>query len=149
MPDDLAHTGGTIVSPRFLREHIFPWHKRIGDRVRAKRLPYLYHSDGRLYDVIDDLLACGYNALHPCEPASMDIVKLKREYGGRLCLIGNINADIVATNDPQAIEQEVASKIPAAAAGGGYIYNIDHSVPPTVSLASYRHLLDCVRRYAV
>jgi uroporphyrinogen decarboxylase len=84
MPDDLAYGSGLIVSPLVLREHVFPWDKRIGDLVHSRGLPYLYHFDGRVYDVIDDLIACGFDSLHPCEPASMDIIELKRKYRGRL-----------------------------------------------------------------
>jgi len=65
-------------------------------------LPYLFHSDGRYVPVIDDLIACGYNAIHPCEPASMDILELKRQYGGRLCLCGNINLDSTLTRGTPA-----------------------------------------------
>ncbi|MBI4605102.1 MAG: hypothetical protein HY721_24325 [Planctomycetes bacterium] len=76
MPDDLAHSGGLMVRPGFLREHVFPWDRRIGELVHARGLPYLYHSDGRLYAVLDDIVACGFDALHPCERASMDIAEV-------------------------------------------------------------------------
>jgi len=65
MPDDLAYTESTIIAPRFYREYIFPWHKRIGKMVHAKRLLYMFHSDGRLYEVIDDLIDCGFPRAAP------------------------------------------------------------------------------------
>ena len=63
MPDDLGYTTGFMVNPKVLREQVFPWNKRIGDLVRGRGLPYIYHSDGRVYDVIDDLIECGFHAL--------------------------------------------------------------------------------------
>ena len=98
MPDDIAFTGGLIVSPEFLRAEVFPWNKEIGELVRSRDIVYLYHSDGRLSSVIDDLLECGFHALHPCEPASMDIAELKRKYTGRLCVCGNIDLDSTLTS---------------------------------------------------
>jgi len=148
MPDDLGHTGGTIVAPRFLREHIFPWHKQIGDLVRAKSLPYLFHSDGRLYDVLDDLVACGYHSLHPCEPASMDIERLKREYGGRLCLMGNINLDsTLSLGTPAEVEEEVKLRIRTIAPGGGFCCGSSNSVPEYVPYDNYMAMTGAIKRY--
>jgi uroporphyrinogen decarboxylase len=148
MPDDLAHTGGTIVNPKFLRKHIFPWHKRIGDLVHAKGLPYLFHSDGRLYEVIDDLLACGYNALHPCEPASMDIVELKRKYGGRLCLMGNINLDsTLCLGTPDDVADEVKLRIRTVAPGGGYCCGSSNSIPEYVPFENYMAMIETIQKH--
>ena len=148
MPDDLAHTGGTMVAPEFLRRYIFPWHKQIGEMVRAKGLPYLYHSDGRLYDVIDDLIECGYHALHPCEPASMDIGKLKRKYGDRLCLCGNINLDSTLTlGTPADVEEEVKLRIRTIAPGGGYCCGSSNSIPEYVPYENYVAMIEAIQKY--
>jgi uroporphyrinogen decarboxylase len=148
MPDDIAHTGGLIVHPDVLRAHVFPWNKRIGELVRASGRPYLYHSDGRLYDVIDDLLECGFQALHPCEPASMDIARLKREYGGRLCLCGNIDLDSTLTmGTPADVEEEVKMRIRTIAPGGGYCCGASNSVPEYVPFENYVAMIEAVRKY--
>jgi uroporphyrinogen decarboxylase len=148
MPDDLGHTGGTIVAPKFLRQHIFPWHKRIGQMVHAKGLPYLYHSDGKLYEVIDDLIECGYNALHPCEPSSMDIAGLKRKYGGRLCLCGNINLDSTLTlGTPEEVEEEVKLRIRTIAPGGGYCCGSSNSVPEYVPYDNYLAMIETIQQF--
>ena len=148
MPDDLGHTGGTMVAPKFLRQYIFPWHKRIGEMVHAKGLPYLYHSDGRLYDVIDDLIECGYNALHPCEPASMDIELLKQKYGGRLCLCGNINLDSTLTlGTPEEVDEEVKLRIRTIAPGGGYCCGSSNSIPEYVPYENYLAMIEAIGKY--
>lgn len=148
MPDDLGHTGGTMVSPRFLRQYIFPWHKRIGDLVRGKDLPYLFHSDGRLYDVMDDLLECGYHSLHPCEPSSMDIVELKKKYAGRLCLMGNINLDSTLTlGTPEEVDAEVKLRIKTVGPGGGYCCGSSNSIPEYVPYDNYIAMLKAIEKY--
>jgi len=148
MPDDLGHTGGTMVSPKFLRRYIFPMHKEIGERVRAKGLLYMFHSDGRLYEVIDDLIECGYQSLHPCEPASMDIVELKRKYGGRLSLCGNINLDSTLTlGSPRDVEEEVKLRIRAVGPGGGYCCGSSNSVPEYVPYENYIAMIETTQRH--
>lgn len=148
MPDDLGYTTGLIISPDMLRKYIFPWDKAIGDVVRSKGLPYLYHSDGKLYDVIDDLLACGFCTLHPCEPSSMDITLLKRKYQGRLCLCGNIDLDSTLTlGTPQEVEEEVKTRIRTVAPGGGYCCGASNSVPEYVPYENYIAMIETVKRY--
>jgi len=145
---DLCYRGGMLFSPDDARRYVLPHWKRFGEFARAHGMRFLFHCDGNVGQLIPLLLEAGCDAIHPLEVrAGNDVRDYKRQYGRRLCLIGNIDADVIATGDAAAIEHEVAAKIPIAAAGGGYIYHIDHSVPPTVSLAAYRHLLDCVRRY--
>ncbi len=148
MPDDVAYSNSLMVRPSFLRKHIFPWHKKIGQMVHAKDLPYLFHGDGRNLPIIDDLIACGYNALHPCEPASMDIVELKRSYGDRLCLCGNINLDSTLTRGtPQDVEEEVKLRIRTVGPGGGYCCGSSNSVTEYVPLDNYRAMLEATRKY--
>lgn len=147
---DLCYRNGMLFSPRAARRMALPCWQRIGAFARAHDLRYIFHCDGNVGPLIPLLLEAEVHALHPLEVrAGNDAREYKQRYGDRLCLIGNIDADVVATNDPDQIEQEVAAKVPELCAGGGYVYNIDHSVPPSVSLTSYRHLLDCVRRHGV
>jgi uroporphyrinogen decarboxylase len=145
---DLCYRGGLLFSPRAARDLVLPHWKRLGDFAHRHGMRLVFHCDGNVADLLPLLIEAGCDAIHPLEArAGNDVREYKRLYGDRMCLIGNIDADVIATNDRQRIEREVAGKVPVAAAGGGYIYHIDHSVPPTVSLESYRWLLECVRRY--
>lgn len=148
MPDDLAYRSGLMVRPEFLRKHVFPWHERIGRLVRQKNLPYLFHSDGCYLAVLKDLLACGYHAIHPCEPASMDIEALKRQYGGRLCLCGNIDLDTTLTRGtPQQVEQEVRHRIRTLGPGGGYCCGSSNSVTDYVPYENFLAMREAIQKY--
>jgi len=145
---DLCYRNGMLFSPQLARELLLPHWQRIGRFLHARGMRFIFHCDGNVGQLIPLLIEAGCDAVHPLEArAGNDVREYKRRFGDRICLIGNINADVVGSNDPAAIEQEVAEKIPVAASGGGYIYHIDHSVPPAVALESYGHLLECVRRY--
>jgi len=145
---DLCYKNGPLFSPAVARRLALPQWQRIGRYAHEHGMRFMFHCDGNVSQLLPVLLEAGLDAIQPLEArAGNDVREYKRLYGQRLCLLGNINADVVASNDPQQIEREVAAKVPVAAAGGGYIYCIDHSVPPTVSLETYRYLLECVRRY--
>lgn len=145
---DLCYKNGMLFSPRAFRELATPHLKRFSEFCRRHGLSFWWHSDGDVSQLIPLLIELGVDAIHPLEVrAGNDARRLKKQYGESITLVGNIDADVVAAGDKTAIEMEVAGKIPVAADGGGYIYHMDHSVPPTLSLESYQFLLETVRCY--
>lgn len=145
---DLCYKNGLLFSPRSAQRFAVPFWKRIGAFARAHDMKFIWHCDGNVAQLIPLLLEAGLDAIHPLEArAGNDVREYKQRWGDRLTLIGNINADVLATNDRAQIEAEIAAKVPVAARGGGYIYHSDHSIPPTISLESFRFALDCARRY--
>jgi uroporphyrinogen decarboxylase len=118
--DDLAYADSTIVSPRVYRKYLFPHMEQMASLAHAEGMPFIFHSDGRLWDIIPDLIALGVNALHPIEPKAMDINEVKARYGHQLALIGNIDMDILARGTPEQVRQQVRQRIKDLAPGGGY-----------------------------
>jgi uroporphyrinogen decarboxylase len=98
--------------------------------------------------VLDDILACGYHALHPCEPASMDIQRLKEQYGGRLCLMGNINLDsTLCLGTPDEVREEVKLRLRTIAPGGGYCCGSSNSVPEYVPYENYLAMIRTIQEH--
>ena len=147
MSDDIAYGQGMMVNPRLLREHLFPWYAKLGRELNAAGVPFIYHSDGDLWPVMDDLLACGFNALHPIEPKAMDSRELKAKLGERLCLLGNIELDRLSRGTPGEVREMVRRNIADLAYDGGYCVGSSNSVTYYVPLANYVAMLDAGRRY--
>ena len=147
-PDDLAYAEALIMSPKHYREFVFPWYRWCGAMVRDRGIPYVFHSDGRLNSVLDDILACGFNALHPIEPKAMDIVELKKKVGDRLCLIGNIDLGYTLTRGtPEEVEAEVRERIRTVGPGGGYCVGSSNSVTAYVPMENYQAMRRAVFTY--
>ncbi|MCL5027140.1 MAG: nucleoside 2-deoxyribosyltransferase [Chloroflexi bacterium] len=149
MPDDIAYNRGLMIAPRFLRQYLFPWYKRIGDLCKRKGIPYLYHSDGDVSEVMEDIIDCGFRGLNPIQPQAMDIVEVKRKYGHRLCLIGNIDPAYTLTRGtPQDVEGEVKLRIKQLAPGGGYcLASGSGSIPDYVPLANFKAMVEAALKY--
>jgi uroporphyrinogen decarboxylase len=146
--DDLAYTGGLRVNPAHLRRNVFPWMKKIGGLCRELNVPYLYHTDGDVTEVLDDIIGSGVNALHPIEPKCMDIADLKRTVGDRLCLIGNIDLGSTLTlGTPENVDEEVKSRIRECAPGGGYCVGSSNSVTDYVPIENYVAMLNATFKY--
>lgn len=135
--DDIAYTAGLMVSPEWLREKFFPHLRRIGDFAKARGLPFIYHTDGVLWEVFDDILACGVTAQHPIEPKAMDIVEVKDRVGDRLCLCGNVDVDILARGTPEDISALVRRRHEQLAHRGGWCLGSSNSVPDYAKLENY------------
>jgi len=142
LADDLGYRTSTLISPNLYRELVFPHHKRLCDRFAHDGIPTMIHSDGNVSVLIPHFIDAGFRGLHPLEvKAGMDLFELKSRYGSDLVLYGNIDARALAgTRDD--IEREIEPKLSLAHETGGYLFHSDHSVPPDVSWAHFRHYLD-------
>jgi uroporphyrinogen-III decarboxylase len=123
--EDIAHKTGPFISPRMFRELFVPNYRRVAEQITK---PWIFHSDGNLMPILDDLLDLGVNGLHPVEPKVMDLVELKRRYGGRLCLCGHIEVATLSQGTPEQVERLVQEAIQIAAPGGGYIAGSSNSI---------------------
>jgi len=141
--DDLAYTEGLLVSPDVLRRHVFPWMRKMKQVCVEKDIPMLFHSDGDLREIMDDLLDTGINALHPIEPKAMDINELKRTVGDRVCLIGNIDLGYTLTRgSPEEVRAEVRRRIADLAPGGGYCVGSSNTVTNYVPLENFKAMIE-------
>lgn len=143
IPEDLAWKQGPMFSPKMFRELFLPRMKKVADKIK---IPWIYHSDGNLMPILDDLLTLGMNGLANIEPNAMDINDLKKRYGRRVCLVGNIDLHYTLTQGtPEETEAEVKKRIQEVGKGGGYILASSNSLAgyckPENVLAMHRALL--------
>ncbi|MBD3306875.1 nucleoside 2-deoxyribosyltransferase [candidate division KSB3 bacterium] len=147
MTDDIAYAGGLMVNPAIYRQYLFPWYKKMGALCQAHDIPYLYHSDGTLWNVLDDLIDCGFHALQPIEPKAMNIREVKRKVQGKLCLIGNVDVDLLARGTPEDVRRITKQLLRDVAPGGGYCLGSGNSVPNYVPVENYRAMVETVHEY--
>jgi uroporphyrinogen decarboxylase len=145
--DDIAYGDGLMVSPAVLRKYFFPWLKKIGEAATRHGKPLIYHSDGLLYPVMEEIIASGVTTLHPIEPKAMDLGEVKRRYGDRLSLIGGVDVDLLARGTPEEVRQRVQICIEMAGTGGGYCVGSGNSIPEYVKFENYIAMLEATREF--
>jgi len=142
-PDDIAHNLGLLIHPKYLRQYVFPWYKKIGDVCRDKGIGFVFHSDGDCTEAMDDLIDCGFHGFNPIQPNAMDIEAVKAKWGKKLCLIGNLNLDSTLTlGTPEDVRAEVYERIRTIGPGGGYMVASSNSITDYVPLANMKALID-------
>ena len=147
-PDDIAFNTGLLVNPKYLRKYVFPWYKKMGKICREKGIGFIFHSDGDCTEAMEDLIDCGFHGFNPIQPNAMDIVEVKRRWGKKLCLIGNINLDSTLTlGTPDDVRAEVYERIRTIGPGGGYMVSSSNSITDYVPVANMRALLDATYEF--
>lgn len=146
--DDIAYDKTLLTSPAVFRHYALPYYRKIGEIGRRYGKPLIYHSDGNVLPVIDDLIEeVGISALHPIEPKAMDIRQLKRDYGSRVALIGNVDVDLLSRGAPDMVAARTKELLRDIAPGGGYLLGSSNSITYYVPLENYRAMLDTLERF--
>jgi hypothetical protein len=148
---DWASNRGPVFSPRHFRQFVFPRLKQIVDLCHRYGAPFIKHTDGNVNSLLDDLVATGVDAFQAIEPrAGMDIAQLKRDYGEKLVLIGNVDCSTVLVNGPEeAVRAQTEAVIRAVAPGGGFLLSSSNSIHPGVMPEYYFAMLDTAHQVGV
>jgi uroporphyrinogen decarboxylase len=147
--DDIAATNNLLISPRHFMEFVNPYNRKLVDRAHKLGLKVVRHSDGNLWSIMDLLIESGYDGLNPLEPqAGMDLKKVKEAYGGKICLLGNIDCkDLLPAGTPDQVEIAVKQAIEVAASGGGYILCDSNSLHPGVNPENCMAMFEATKKY--
>jgi uroporphyrinogen decarboxylase len=140
--DDIAFASGLLMSPDFLRSAFFPFLRRIGELAARRGVPFIYHTDGLLWEMMDDIIGAGVTALHPIEPKAMNIVEVQSRYGKQLGLCGGIDVDLLARGTPDQVRALVRKLIVEIGPGGGWCAGSSNSVPEYIPVANYKAMVE-------
>jgi hypothetical protein len=144
---DIAYKKDMFFSPAYWRKYYKPGLKAIIDVCHENGLAVIYHGCGNVKRVFGDFVELGVDSYNPLEAkAGMDVLKLRREYGHQIGFCGNMDVMDWASGDEEELKKIVLTKMNAAK-GGGWIFQSDHSVPPTISGHNYDYVVKLVREY--
>ena len=143
---DYCFNEGPFLSPDMFAEFITPYLKELIARYRAMGFYTIKHTDGDIRPILDQLVDSGPHALHSIDPqAGVDIAEVKRQYGDRLCLIGNVNCGLLQSGTPDEIRENVRYALRHGMPGGGYIFSTSNCVYTGLPLERYEIMLDTWR----
>ena len=149
--DDYAFKHGPFFSPKLFERLILPLLREEVRGFKKLGVPVIHHSDGNISLLLPLLLDAGIDAIQSIEPtAGMDIGKVKREYGGRLALVGNIDSGILLSfGTPNEVEETVIRTMSEAAPGGSYVLSSSNSLHYGCKLENIRTMLAAGKKYGV
>ena len=135
--EDMAYKNGTMISPELIEEIIVPCYKKITSYFKQFNIENIFlDSDGNIEAILPLVVESGFDGILPLENAAgMDPLKIRGEYP-RLKMIGGLNKLNIARGR-EGIDEEI-QKVQILCGQGGYIPSFDHSVPPIISLDTYK-----------
>ena len=147
--DDYAHRQAPIMSPRHFEEFSLPYLDKLIKAVHRKEVPLIKHTDGNIWSILDQMVDAGIDAIDPLEPiARMDIGEVKRQYGDRLAVVGNVDCTEILTHAPtEEVVDAVKETIAKGSVGGGHILASSNSIHPAVKPENYKAMVEAARKF--
>lgn len=146
--DDLGFATGTLVSPKVLREFIFPHHRRLVRAAHAAGRLALLHSCGNLTAIMDELVEIGFDGKHSFEDKIMRVEEVSRRWGERIAVLGGVDMDLLGRGNQDQVRGRTREILENhAARGTGYCLGTGNSVANYIPAENYLAMLEEGRRW--
>lgn len=146
--DDLGHKTSSMLSTDDIKTYILPQYKRIVDLVHSHHKPFLLHSCGCIFDVMEDIIEkVGINAKHSNEDQIARFPVWVEKYGDRIGNFGGIDTDAVCRLDRPDLKAYILDVIPQCEGHGGFAFGSGNSIPDYVPPENYLYMVETVREY--
>ena len=144
--EDMAGKTGPLIGPNEIEIYVKPYFRKVWDMLQSKGTKLFdMDSDGNMNPILDVLIECGLNSMHPFEPASgMDIVQVRKKYGKQLVIRGGIDKHVLR-KDKEAIRSELEYKMQPLMQEGGVVFGLDHRIPNGTPLENYKYYVEIGR----
>jgi uroporphyrinogen decarboxylase len=140
---DYCLNTGPFLSPNQFSEFVTPYLEQLIAGYRQMGFYTIKHTDGNIMPIIDQLVQCKPHALHSLDPqAGVDIAEVKKRYGKRVCLIGNVNCGKLNTGTDAECVESARYALKHGMPGGGYIFSTSNCIYTGLQLGRYEMMLD-------
>jgi len=153
---DFILTGGSggfaLQSPTIWREYALPALREITRRAKEAGVLTMVHSCGRQAQMVKWCAEeTDLNCINPLEPPPMgdcSLADLKREFGSKICLMGNLHTtDVMLRGSVREVEKAATEAIDAAGGGGGFILSTGDQCGRDTPYENIFRLIDVARSY--
>ena len=145
--DDLGFKTSTLVSPKTIREHVIPQYRRVISLIKGAGKPFLWHSCGKIFPIMEAMLALGIDAKHSNEDIIAPFDRWIELYSERIGLLGGIDVDLLCQKKPEEITETVFEKGRRfRAKAQGYALGSGNSIPDYVPVEGYLAMIEGANR---
>jgi uroporphyrinogen decarboxylase len=136
--DDLGFKSSLLTNPATLRQHVFPQYRRVIDLVHGSGLPFLLHSCGCIFEVMEDILDLGIDAKHSNEDNIAPFEQWIGDYGKRIGLLGGFDMNFLCTkNESEVFDSVLEHGARYRFLSQGYALGSGNSIPDYVPVENY------------
>jgi uroporphyrinogen decarboxylase len=129
---------GPFLSPQHFAKFVAPYLRQLIQGQHQMGYYNIKHSDGNIMPILDQIVDCGPNAVHSLDPqGGVDIAEVKRLYGQRVCLIGNVHCGLMDTGTDAEVVASARYALQHGMPDYGYIFSTSNCVYPGMKLRRY------------
>jgi uroporphyrinogen decarboxylase len=152
--DDFGAQNGMMISPDMWRRIFKPRMAEVFRQFRAVNpdVVVMYHCDGAIAPILDDLIEIGLDVFNPVQPdvPGHEPHELKARFGDRLSFWGAIDQQhLLPKGSPDEIDADVRAKIEALGSGGGYMVAPAHILQGDTPVENVEAFIAAVKRHGV
>ncbi|MGB9641892.1 MAG: uroporphyrinogen decarboxylase family protein, partial [Candidatus Ratteibacteria bacterium] len=142
--EDLASKNGPLFSPEIMNRYFYPHLEKLIDAYHKKNVKFIFHTDGNVMPILEELVATGIDGLNPLEViAGMNLKEIRRRHKD-LIMIGGIDcSQLLAFGTKNQVRQATIQAIKDA--GPWYFPGSSTELHNNIPLDNIRIMVDTVR----
>lgn len=145
--DDLGYKSGLLTTPSVITDHVLPQYRRVLSVIQEAGKPFLWHSCGNIFQIMEAVISIGINAKHSNEDTIADFDQWIERYGDRIGLFGGIDVDILCRQKPDDVFHLVVEKGKYYRnKAKGYALGSGNSIPDYVPVEGYVAMIEAVKK---
>ena len=132
--DDFSVESGPIMSPPLFRKLLKTRYAKVFAELKSinPRVKIAFHCDGKVEWALDDLVEAGVDILNPLQPDANDVCAVKKRYGKKLSVWGNVDTrHVMSEGTAVQVAEEVKNVIRTLSPGGGHLLSSNHTIQAT------------------
>lgn len=148
--DDWGSQNSLMISPDIFRKIFKPQYKRIFDTAHACGMDIRFHTDGKINDIMEDLIELGVDIINIHQPRLVGIDEISKIAQGRICFEAAIDIQVtLPTGDKKRIEEEAKELVSKWATDKGGLIGVEYGYLDAIGTTkeSMLYALECFEKY--
>ena len=145
--DDLGFKTGLLPTAKMFYENIMPQYKKLITLIHRHNKPFLWHSCGNIFEIMEDMLSAGIDAKHSNEDQIAPFERWIDLYGSRIGLFGGIDVDLLCTAKPDEVFRIVTEKAKMfRSKSKGFALGSGNSIPDYIPAQAYIAMIEAAKK---
>jgi uroporphyrinogen decarboxylase len=148
--DDVAMQDRLLMSRKMWNQWLRPRLERVIRAAKEAKPDILvwYHSDGKINDLVPDLIDTGVDILNPVQPECVDHRFIKATFGNRLAFAGGLGVQsVLPFGTQEEVREHVYNTFQALGEDGGLIIGPSHVIERDISIENIAAMLGAIDDY--
>lgn len=110
--DDWGTNTSMLISPALWRRIFKPRYALVADEVHRQGMDFWLHSDGKIEEIVPDLIEIGVDVLNLCDPLLLGLEEFGRRFAGKVCLTMYVDVQKTAVaGNREEVEREAGELV--------------------------------------